>query len=821
MPCEACNTQFTVFKRKKSCTECRRLYCSNCLTKNKERILCKRCVIFTTRPLSKIELLKLKAKDLIFYLQSKHISTTGCVEKEELVNLVLIHVDNSNSFTPDSQQSQTSFSMGTDQSDDARSTPFDQIRNTCQNLFSTFTEKIAADFNFDFKQNQSDRSNVCEDQPRYSNSFRNVNSFNSNSSMSNNSTTSNNGYMKPQRPTTMQTSGVNQSSRRQSSNVFSNSNNNSTVIGGQHCHTSNSQSSPTITGNSSSASTPPSMLKSMSSDHSLSRIATTTAAGAAAAAAAATAANGSKSPQPSLSTASKSTKTKPTYVKIAKLSQVECCNDAGSGCECSDDELITKFRQSYADSLSPTALTVTDEKSQSTDNNKSDHLTTASSSSSSSSSSAKPTEHASDAALKEEASALESSDISSFEDLGAVGATNMANALSAPNDTDKWQIVNPTWNIDDTASTSSIITDDKNETANSSSNGCGSGTSYTTNLPNSITELPQANTNESENQRQTPHDEMTDITFPQQQHSATSTQQRSTTELRTKLEKTLKSRQTHRKITRRQSDGIVYTASTSNSNNRTGRFLDDVDDDDEDFSSTSEDASSHKRTQKSCRKCGKTKGDLKKYIARFRHQLETTTTCSETEIRQQLDAFLEFLENHSAMFDSKDDESNTELVQSPSQFVADAIELEEFDDDDYDDEAGIHVYGSNDDTNTTAHPPRQFFNLNTVEKKEELEDLSVKQLKEVLMLNRVDFKGCCEKSELLERVQRLWDDLQNCPAVDKLATVDLCKICMDAAIECVLLECGHMATCTNCGKVLSECPICRQYIVRVVRFFKA
>lgn len=59
----------------------RRLYCSNCLTKTKERILCKRCVVFTTRPLSKIELLKLKAKDLIFYLQSKHISTTGCVGK--------------------------------------------------------------------------------------------------------------------------------------------------------------------------------------------------------------------------------------------------------------------------------------------------------------------------------------------------------------------------------------------------------------------------------------------------------------------------------------------------------------------------------------------------------------------------------------------------------------------------------------------------------------------------------------------------------------------------------------------------------------------
>ena len=58
-------------------------------------------------------------------------------------------------------------------------------------------------------------------------------------------------------------------------------------------------------------------------------------------------------------------------------------------------------------------------------------------------------------------------------------------------------------------------------------------------------------------------------------------------------------------------------------------------------------------------------------------------------------------------------------------------------------------------------------------------------------------------------------------AVDKLQVDDLCKICMDAPIECVILECGHMATCTSCGKVLSECPICRQYIVRVVRFFRA
>lgn len=56
---------------------------------------------------------------------------------------------------------------------------------------------------------------------------------------------------------------------------------------------------------------------------------------------------------------------------------------------------------------------------------------------------------------------------------------------------------------------------------------------------------------------------------------------------------------------------------------------------------------------------------------------------------------------------------------------------------------------------------------------------------------------------------------------DTMEDADLCKICWDAAVDCVMLECGHMATCTNCGKQLAECPICRQYVVRVVRIFKA
>lgn len=126
----------------------RRLYCNNCLVKLKEIILCNRCVIFKTRPVKKIELLKLKTKDLIFYLQSKHISTTGCVEKEELVNLVLSQI-NSEQTSPTNSSGSSSQRNGGGNSD-----PFDSLKQTCQNLFSSFTDKLATEISFDVKTNQ-------------------------------------------------------------------------------------------------------------------------------------------------------------------------------------------------------------------------------------------------------------------------------------------------------------------------------------------------------------------------------------------------------------------------------------------------------------------------------------------------------------------------------------------------------------------------------------------------------------------------------------------------------------------------------------------
>nr|XP_020442157.1 E3 ubiquitin-protein ligase rififylin isoform X2 [Monopterus albus] len=115
---------------------------------------------------------------------------------------------------------------------------------------------------------------------------------------------------------------------------------------------------------------------------------------------------------------------------------------------------------------------------------------------------------------------------------------------------------------------------------------------------------------------------------------------------------------------------------------------------------------------------------------------------------------------------------------------------------------------------------------------DDIEALSVRQLKEILARNFVNYKGCCEKWELMERVTRLYQDQQILLAANTVNASEasgggagpeenLCKICMDCPIDCVLLECGHMVTCSKCGKRMSECPICRQYVIRAVHVFRS
>ena len=131
--------------------------------------------------------------------------------------------------------------------------------------------------------------------------------------------------------------------------------------------------------------------------------------------------------------------------------------------------------------------------------------------------------------------------------------------------------------------------------------------------------------------------------------------------------------------------------------------------------------------------------------------------------------------------------------------------------------------------------------ISDINNESDIENLSIKQIKEILASNFVEYKGCCERKELVDKLLRLYfshrenkrlaNEINNSASgssskltnetIQKTDEADLCKICMECLIDCVLLECGHMCSCIKCGKQLAECPICRQNVVRVLRVFKS
>ncbi|CRK96431.1 CLUMA_CG009847, isoform A [Clunio marinus] len=543
MPCENCNASFNIFKRKKSCFSCQRLYCTNCLGKRKKNV-CFRCEIFLQRPApSKKELMELKTKDLIFYLQSKKINIAGIVEKEELANLIINHV-NSNSYY-DTATGPSSTSTTPNHDFDNYQQSFDHLKQTCQNLFTSISDKITSDFQKTpyFNNNQqSQQANVpTTQQPRRTSQT-------------------------PTAPTPNSTNFINrpQESRAQNSSRPSN------------------------------------------------------------------------------------------HTQSSRTSHVHQNQD----CDCSDDEIdeISEKRQ---------------------------------------------------------------------------------NTLSIDE-------------FNTTVASSPMQTSNSNDITRSF--------------------IPDTATN---------------------------------TEIR--------------RLTRRRSDSSLLSLRKSNSIT---------------IDASSLDTSQVKKLKISCNKCGKAKSKIKSEILKLSEQLKASNK-SEAEINTKIKEFLDYLESKSQpseMTETENSQNQTNQNEEDedmegARYIPHSRSHDEIEENIFDENEGINVYPSVIESETfmqaSTSTPKRFISLSDIQSSDELETLNVKQLKEILMLNRVDFKGCCEKNELKERVLRLWQDHITAPPSEKLPSDDLCKICMDAPIECVFLECGHMATCTACGKILSECPICRSYIVRVVRIFKS
>ncbi|XP_058463048.1 uncharacterized protein LOC131437606 isoform X2 [Malaya genurostris] len=705
MPCESCHAQFGLITRKKSCYECRRLFCRNCLEKRQERILCHNCLIFTKRPLSKVDLGQLKVKDLIFYLQSKHISTAGCVEKDDLINLVIAHVNsgtnsprspsgsagsgNGRTFNVSSASSTGGSSGGGRGSNSGGSSrygnfyaasvencanTYDQIRNTCQNLFTSITDKLGTEESL--RQREGGQENVSQ-QPR----FGNNDVYRVNFQQSNNDN----------RNVPAAESGQ----ATDPSDIVSNERN----LASNHGDTSDGSgitSGADSSGNSSSVSSPVGQQQG-------------------------------------------STAVRIENVNLSlsvRIDNILASEANQNGCECSDEEgdLEAKETPRRKDS----------KKSASEDNLIAE---------------AGPSQSTVGRMTVPESKTDTSS--SSFDELNPECVYTLPGApIDNAFDVEHWQIINNPDILAMAAITTATMTES--------------------------TDNPDV--------------------------------QKSTEKL---LETHSRVVPCSSRIPRRRSDSCLLIEMNRQT---TGSPLEPALGTASSTGHSSQNQSTVYATNK-CFKCGKRRSGIKKQLKKFRKQLESGTDATEAAQRQQLEAFLNYLERRSkGSFELTDSDSITEEaslaevepIEGTSSGNA-ATSHSSYPQMDGDDPESIHVYSAgNQELASKSH-----IKLGDIKESADLDILSVKQLKEILMLNRVDFKGCCEKPELRERVLRLWRDYKSIPSIEKLPSDDLCKICMDAPIECVILECGHMTTCTACGKVLSECPICRQYIVRVVRFFRA
>ena len=73
----------------------------------------------------------------------------------------------------------------------------------------------------------------------------------------------------------------------------------------------------------------------------------------------------------------------------------------------------------------------------------------------------------------------------------------------------------------------------------------------------------------------------------------------------------------------------------------------------------------------------------------------------------------------------------------------------------------------------------------------------------------------CLQSSISERRSELLA-LQRVRRVQSEDAKRLCAICIDAVCSVVMLDCGHLCACEECGRGLKECVVCRQKVDRVV-----
>ena len=56
--------------------------------------------------------------------------------------------------------------------------------------------------------------------------------------------------------------------------------------------------------------------------------------------------------------------------------------------------------------------------------------------------------------------------------------------------------------------------------------------------------------------------------------------------------------------------------------------------------------------------------------------------------------------------------------------------------------------------------------------------------------------------------------------IDDIKNEQTCKVCLDRISDCVFVPCGHVCCCITCGSALRKCPICRENLDKIVKFYR-
>lgn len=100
-----------------------------------------------------------------------------------------------------------------------------------------------------------------------------------------------------------------------------------------------------------------------------------------------------------------------------------------------------------------------------------------------------------------------------------------------------------------------------------------------------------------------------------------------------------------------------------------------------------------------------------------------------------------------------------------------------------------------------------------------------KDIKKAIFKLILDGKTQLTLEEILDCITEM-----NHPVVDRVVDrvadekedKDACKICFEAQADCVMVPCGHLALCHDCGKGRedSPCPFCRTNVALVIKVYR-